>query len=379
MIAGKTSGNSSLNRPGFTLIELLIVIAIVGVMVGLLLPAVQSTRESARAVSCRNNLLNMHLAVESYYVAFDAYPAGTVTDRLPARMFADGKDHGWLVQIRPFLDGGFEFTERWSTADSAYHPRNWALTQMGPGFFECPSSPAMHRSGVTPLSYVGIHDGVDSPIDTTSGGMFVANRFLRRSEIPDGLSSTLQLGEIAVHLRDTFFWTAGNQSTLRTTGLPFSSPTSRSRGDYFDEQRTQIAYGRFADPPRISYEDVEAELRNDLSDTMDNPIAVEEALMRIAARLESEAEADTDTDFDSDALVTFDSGFQKLPGYTLPKVGSGSAQPMTLGSSHHTMVNAAFADGRVVTLSMSIDAKLYSQIGVRNDHGPLELPLVQFP
>ena len=117
-------------RPAFTMVELLAVIAIIGVLVGLLLPAVQSSRETARRISCQNNLLNLYLSAEGYHSVFRVYPAGTVTDRLPARMFPDGKDHGWLVQVRPQLDGGHVFSEKWSPVHSAYHPRNWSLIPM---------------------------------------------------------------------------------------------------------------------------------------------------------------------------------------------------------------------------------------------------------
>ena len=336
------------------MIELLAVVAIIGVLVGLLLPSVQRSRETARSTSCKNNLLNLQLGVEAYHAAFRVYPIGSMTDRLPVRMFPDGKDHSWLVQVRPFFAGGHEFAERWSPNLSAYHPDNWSTATMGPAFFSCPSSPFMHGR-VVPLSYAGVHDGRDAVIDSRSRGAFAANRSLRRKDIADGLAHTLLIGEILVSQSQSFFWIAGNQSTLRTTGLPIQQV---GVGNWDSGGiRTSTPYGLFSDPPQITYEMLESLMIKRSEEAM----TADEAIAELAMRSDVMSEADR-------------------PSATLfpsPLIGKRVSSAQPLGSTHLSQIHAALADGRVATIDVSIDTTLFAQLGIRNDHRPLEKPLVQ--
>src|SRR5258708_4743285 len=84
-------------RSAFTLIELLVVIAIIAVLIALLLPAVQQAREAARRTQCKNNLMQLGVALQNYMMAHDLLPPGTQNDAGPVISKEAGGYHmGWL-------------------------------------------------------------------------------------------------------------------------------------------------------------------------------------------------------------------------------------------------------------------------------------------
>jgi prepilin-type N-terminal cleavage/methylation domain-containing protein/prepilin-type processing-associated H-X9-DG protein len=93
---------SSRTRPAFTLVELLVVIAIIAVLVGLLLPAVQSAREAAHRASCQNNLRQIGVALQNFADTYKVFPASGWTQVGPGN--PAGKYVGWRTLTMPFLE-----------------------------------------------------------------------------------------------------------------------------------------------------------------------------------------------------------------------------------------------------------------------------------
>ncbi|MHC4401971.1 MAG: DUF1559 family PulG-like putative transporter, partial [Planctomycetota bacterium] len=86
-------------RPAFTLVELLVVIAIIGILIALLLPAVQAAREAARRMRCQNHLRQIVTALHNYETAFGVFPPGTIDDGVRRR-----QQWGWPVFLLPYLE-----------------------------------------------------------------------------------------------------------------------------------------------------------------------------------------------------------------------------------------------------------------------------------
>src|SRR3954463_12540448 len=212
-----SSKRNTSHRSGFTLVELLVVIAIIGILVGLLLPAIQASRESARRASCTNRISQLILGVHEFETAHEYYPSGTVNPKGPIQNLPNGQHISWIVRILPHIEEAAVYGII-DTSLSAYHQKNDRARQKSIELLMCPSSAADDG----PYSnYAACHHDAEAPIDTTNNGVFFLNSKITRDDIKDGATYTLFLGEKLVDNFD-LGWISGTPSTLRNAGSPLS-------------------------------------------------------------------------------------------------------------------------------------------------------------
>jgi len=214
-------------KKAFTLIELLVVVAIIGVLLALLLPAVQSARESARMAQCSNNLKQIGLALHSYHEAHESFPCGAAVGFLTSTGgpygTPTGTREGWRVLILPFLDergrhDAFDFD------DSICNGLDNRLSSTRIPGYECPSDGRQpfdpHMQTVfrwRTANYCGVAGAAEFRLLETShcggyhtDGILYPLSGVRIADTHDGASNTLAVGEQINWLR---VWTAGAYRT----------------------------------------------------------------------------------------------------------------------------------------------------------------------
>ncbi len=205
-------------RRGFTLVELLVVIAIIGILIALLLPAVQAAREAARRSSCANNLMQLGIALHGYELAHEVFPPGVVEPKGPIRSEPRGYHMSWLVQVLPYVEQGNAF-RMIDFSVGAYDKKNVAVYGHRIPLLECPSDRLNPGAAVgkPASSYAGCHHDVEAPIEKDNHGVLFLNSRVRPRDVTDGLSHTIFVGEKVLDGTD-LSWISGTRATLRNTG-----------------------------------------------------------------------------------------------------------------------------------------------------------------
>lgn len=191
-------------RGGFSLVELLVVIAIIGVLVGLLLPAIQASREAARRNDCLGRLRQIGLAFENHESALKQLPSGSIAQPDPSDPTTPHTFYRWsaLAQALPYLEQAslhaqLDLTQPlYSKSFSVPEANRAAVKEIVP-LLLCPSDRAERVSDqFGPTNYATCAGtGADGGTPLAADGVFFINSDLRLAEITDGTSNTVWLGE----------------------------------------------------------------------------------------------------------------------------------------------------------------------------------------
>ncbi|MHB1426823.1 MAG: DUF1559 family PulG-like putative transporter [Gemmataceae bacterium] len=210
-------------RRGFTLIELLVVIAIIGILIGLLLPAVQQIRESASRMRCTNNLKQIGISLQNYQDAFAWFPPGYIDGNTNPNSTPNndvGPGWGWASFLLPFLEQG-NVSNQINFKVGIGLGSNAAVSQMPLTVYQCSSDPYQQNFTVWPLSIVVAHgnyvgcdgwiecfdgcggnpqpgpgdDGLSGGFGQAGVGLFYRNSHHNPASVTDGLSNTIVVGE----------------------------------------------------------------------------------------------------------------------------------------------------------------------------------------
>jgi prepilin-type N-terminal cleavage/methylation domain-containing protein/prepilin-type processing-associated H-X9-DG protein len=215
----------------FTLMELLVVLAIIAVLMGLLLPAVQKVREAANRLQCSSNLKNVGLALHQYENTHGKFPPSRINPGpFPEAGVNAAVRHGWGVFILPFIEQQ-TLAQKWNWNLNHYDPANQPVASMQLKIMQCPSAePDRVMTFGPPWSYGGRGactdyaptEGVDSVlvgmglIDTAGNyrGVMSPNAMTRLRDITDGTTNTLLLVEVAGRPRQWQVGQAGPDQTI---------------------------------------------------------------------------------------------------------------------------------------------------------------------
>jgi prepilin-type N-terminal cleavage/methylation domain-containing protein/prepilin-type processing-associated H-X9-DG protein len=288
---------------GFTLVELLVVIAIIGILISLLLPAVQAAREAARRSQCSNNLKQLGLALINHHDSIGAFPSGYQLARAPNGQYRYSGRWGawsWNALVLPYIEQG-TLSDQAKIVSQDLHtllsdPNQRASIQMVIPTFRCPSdgnAPDLNDSsqrilkksaappdayGPTPgatSNYVGVHGTFwvysdqthvtpTNPKPKDPAGIFYAPSSIRMVDITDGTSQTIMVGERAWNaLPDesngdfAAVWCGTSdpnsingatiRNTLGTTFTPINAPGGGMASGGFSSLHTSGAQFLFAD------------------------------------------------------------------------------------------------------------------------------------
>ncbi len=362
------------SRRAFTLVELLVVIAIIGVLVALLLPAIQAAREAARRTQCRNNVKQIMLSMLNHESAKKCFPSGGIDPWPNLALYLNGingtpygpdkQGLGWAFQILPYLEGNQVYnvkTEKevvnivvpWVNCPSRRGPTRWsgidAKTGVSPYLMDYAAAVPFRSRG-----QLGIPPGPPNPYFAPQGAdTRGCSQYTFWGAVSGGPRHVGEIpGQTAPKLGASYagYWGVIVRSGLAVQGTP-AAPFKTETGFY----------------DRISFEQI--------IDGSSNTLVIGEKRMQPTKYDTGDWNDDRGWTggWDPDGLRS-----------TICQIGADvitqSPEPEVLGyrfgSAHSSGMNAGFADGSVHAISYDIDLEMFNRLGHRSDEEDLNLESV---
>lgn len=257
----RNSARSPLKFPlipqrAFTLVELLVVIAIIGVLIALLLPAVQHARESARRASCANNSKQIGLAIALYQLSKTVYPPSNTDDVFYWEQIPRERNHSWASVIMPYVEES-NLKDSINFKVSSLAPENQPAAKTPVAVYRCPSyaGPALtedthYSSGKYAIgNYVAVGaSDVDHvyAVSLKPEGVIFPQSDIKPKEITDGLSKTMFIAETREEKLHVWIDGRTGSYTALAFGQGFShlaQPVALNYTPYYDDKQVRCAYG----------------------------------------------------------------------------------------------------------------------------------------
>ncbi len=313
-------------RRGFTLVELLVVITIIGILISLLLPAVQSAREAARGMQCRNNLKQIGLAFLSHQAAQGHYPTS-----------------GWGVRWVGDADRGFNYRQ----------PGGWVYNIL----------PHIDQEALWNLPGDGDPDHVtdtqkDRAREMVRTPLAVMNCPSRRRAVLYPGGSVLWAHNMAgndMAARTDYCGSAGRRPACTGTG----SINSIARGESLNE-----AYWSGGRSDGITFQWSEIQPAH-VKDGTSNTYMVGEKYLSPDRYFDGTDSSDNESMYAGDDRDTLCNTYYD-PGYLPKRDRTGVERQFCFGSAHPSGWNVCFADGSVRTMSFTINLEVHSALGARD-------------
>lgn len=315
-----SSGRINIARAAFTLIELLVSIAIIGLLLALLLPAVQSVRESARRTQCRNHVRQLASAMHLHEATFQRLPGngwGFLWIGEPDRGTGPEQPGGWVYQVLPYLEQDSLRKLGSGESDPVRRVSLSTLTQAHLPVLRCPSRPSPERSARNPI--LNWFNANPKPNDSRTDYAVNEGDFITDTDFGP---STLADGD-----RATFPW----RDTSKATGVCFLRSTVRLADVEDGTSHTLLLGEKYVS--RDHYRD------------------------------------GGDLGYDQNPFSGVDLDLNRWT-ITPPLMDASPFAFRNFGSAHSAGCTMALCDGSVRVISYGIDARIFRQLGNRQDAGP---------